>query len=202
MKEITSMATADKTDIKDRIANNKLTKQILIDMVDSYIDSIDGPLDFETEAVLQIDGTTELGVKNDGRLYGRSLHNQGDVSGVTDQYIASGTYLPTGTIETNIDSFTAYDCQWLRVGNVVTVSGSINIDAALATTTTELRLSLPISSEFASVLSCGGNGTSHASSHYFSIFSDNVNKGVTFKSANMNTANTTYSFSFTYLIEA
>jgi len=60
------MATADKTDIKDRIANNKLTKQILIDMVDSYIDSIDGPLDFENALVFKVDGDNKLVINTDG----------------------------------------------------------------------------------------------------------------------------------------
>ncbi len=60
------MATASKTNIKDRIANNKLLKQILIDMVDSYIDSIDGPLDFENEVVFQVDGDNKLVIDTDG----------------------------------------------------------------------------------------------------------------------------------------
>jgi len=194
------MATASKTDIKDRIANNKLLQQILIDIVDSYIDNIDGPLDFENEAIVQIDGTTEFGIKNDGRVYGKSLHNQGDVAGTTDQYIASGTYTPSIVAVSNIDSVTPLQGQWIRVGNVVNVSGSLNVDATAGSTSTQFRVSLPIGSNFSSIVNCGGNGTSYNSLHYMSIVADSSNNDALFQSANMNTSDTSYSFNFTYLI--
>lgn len=66
MRETTSMATDSKTNLKDRIAENKLVKDILIDMVDSYIDSITGPLDFETAAIIQVDGDNKLVFNTDG----------------------------------------------------------------------------------------------------------------------------------------
>src|SRR5688500_4743620 len=36
--------------------------------------------------------------------------------------LTSGTYTPTLTNTTNLDGSTAYECQYLRVGNTVTVS--------------------------------------------------------------------------------
>jgi len=195
------MATADKTDIKDRIANNKLTKQILIDMVDSYIDSIDGPLDFETEAVLQIDGTTELGVKNDGRLYGRSLHNQGDVTGTTDQYIASGTYMPTLAMVANLGTVTPFTCQWIRVGNVVTVSGQVNTDP-IAAATARFSMTIPIASAFDTINEAGGTGSAYAVPQAtYAIYADTTNDKVIFDGVIQDTLNRAYFFTFTYLIK-
>src|SRR5439155_66361 len=42
--------------------------------------------------------------------------------------LASGTYTPTLTNSVNVAASTAYTCQYLRVGSVVTVSGQMDID--------------------------------------------------------------------------
>lgn len=60
-----------------------------------------------------------------------------------------GTYTPTLTNVTNITASTAYVCQYLRVGNVVTFSGKVLIEATIETFSTSLALSLPIASSFA-----------------------------------------------------
>lgn len=99
----------------------------------------------------------------DGRLYGLALHNNaGAVTGATNQYIASGTYTPALTNVTNVAASTMRQCQWLRVGNVVHVTGYIDIDVTTgANTDTSFNLTLPIASalansyELAGVASCG-----------------------------------------------
>lgn len=71
--------------------------------------------------------------------------------------ISSGTYTPTLTNTTNVSSSTAYQCQYLRVGSVVTVSGMVGITAtAGAGTFTVLRMSLPISSNVSAIENLGG----------------------------------------------
>lgn len=70
--------------------------------------------------------------------------------------IVSGTYTPTLTNVANLDSSTAYACQYLRVGYSVTVSGRVDINPTLAATTTQLGISLPVASDFASSNECGG----------------------------------------------
>lgn len=92
---------------------------------------------------------------SDGRLSGKGLHNTGTVTGTTDQFIASGTYTPLLTAVTNVESATADVWQWLRVGNVGTVSGALNIDPASAASVT-LGFSLPIASDFTSATQLGG----------------------------------------------
>ena len=95
-----------------------------------------------------------------GLPYGTSIHNNaGAVTGTTNQYICSGTYTPTGTAGTNVASVTPQACQWIRVGNVVTVSGIAAFDPTAASTAgTVFTLSLPIASNLASVGDLAGSG--------------------------------------------
>ena len=80
-------------------------------------------------------------------------------SGTPTGTVTSGTYTPTLTNVTNVAASTAYECQYLRVGNVVTVSGTVDIDpTAAANTATELGISLPIASNFSAVGQLAGNG--------------------------------------------
>jgi len=68
----------------------------------------------------------------------------------------SGTYTPTVTSTANIQSASATECQYIRVGNVVTMSGSFSIDPISASTTTSIELSLPIASNFDNISNLGG----------------------------------------------
>ena len=68
----------------------------------------------------------------------------------------SGTYTPTITNNANLDSTTAYACNYVRVGNVVTVSGLVVVDCTLASTATSLYISLPIASDLVAINDLGG----------------------------------------------
>lgn len=70
--------------------------------------------------------------------------------------ITSGTYSPTLSASTNVASSIVYDAQYMRVGNVVTVSGYISITPTAATTTTNWDLTLPIASAMTSAIHLGG----------------------------------------------
>lgn len=72
--------------------------------------------------------------------------------------ITSGTYTPTLFNVTNIQSSTAYVLTYLRVGNMVTVCGKVDIDPTSSSTGTELGISLPIASDFTAPEQCGGAG--------------------------------------------
>jgi len=61
--------------------------------------------------------------------------------------LASGTYTPTCTGVTNVDSTSGQNCQYIRVGTIVTVSGAVVIDPT-ATGATVIRMTLPIASNF------------------------------------------------------
>ena len=103
-------------------------------------------------------------ITSDGRLYGTAIHNNaGAITGATNQYIASGTYTPTVTNSTNTDSAaTATQAQYMRVGNVVTVSGRFTADPTLTATATSFELSLPIASNLGAVEDLAGTAFSGA----------------------------------------
>ncbi len=68
----------------------------------------------------------------------------------------SGTYTPTLTTVSNLTNKVAYECQYTRVGDVVTVSGMMDLQATLVSTLTRVRISLPIASGFTALQNCGG----------------------------------------------
>lgn len=104
--------------------------------------------------------TNRFNVTTDGRIYGNALHNNaGAVTGTTNQYIASGTWTPTTTNVSNIDSSSASAGQWTRVGNVVTWSVELSVNTTSATTSSEVGISLPIASDFASTGQCVGTAS-------------------------------------------
>jgi hypothetical protein len=107
-------------------------------------------------------GATELfGILGDGRVYGKYLHNNASaVTGTSDQWIASGTYTPTATSVLNIASSSPGVFQWMRVGNVVTVSGRTLIaPTAAGATITALELSLPIASALSDTSQLAGTAS-------------------------------------------
>lgn len=59
----------------------------------------------------------------------------GNVSGAN---LASGTFTPTGAGIANVASVTPAAAQWMRVGNVVTVSGNVAVDPTSTGTLTAL----------------------------------------------------------------
>ena len=64
--------------------------------------------------------------------------------------LASGVWNPTLTDSANVGSSATGEFQYLRVGNTVTASGRISVDATTAATLTALLLTLPVASNFGS----------------------------------------------------
>lgn len=83
------------------------------------------------------------------------------VTGATGPTGTAGAYTPTLTNVANLDASTAYACQYLRVGNTVTVSGRVDVDPTLAATSTQLGISLPVASNIGATENCAG--AAHAS---------------------------------------
>lgn len=146
-------------------------------------------------------------VNTTGVPYATSAHNNaGAVTGATNQYFCSGTYTPTLTNIANLDSSVAEPCQWMRVGNVATVSGSFQADPTAAATFTSLGMSLPIASNFADAngSDCGGTAVegrpAGVSCAPIRIAADSTNDRVTLSYTSIAATNVRCSFSFTYLI--
>lgn len=143
----------------------------------------------------------DLGVIG-GRLFGTALHNNaGGITGTTNQYVGSGTYTPTLTNSANIDASTPQVFQYTRTGNVVTVSGSVNIDPTAATTLTTLGISLPIASDLTSYVQCCGTAVSRLAGAYGDIQGDTTNDRATLNFTNgASTGNNAWFLTFTYLV--
>jgi hypothetical protein len=68
----------------------------------------------------------------------------------------SGVYTPTLFNTTNVAASTAIECQWMWVGNMVQVTGSVQIDPTAASALTTLGISLPIASNLGNARQCAG----------------------------------------------
>lgn len=182
--------------------NNEIGAKIKAVAIDTTSASED--FDVVIETMTAGAATTEkLRVTSDGRLYGTALHNNaGAVTGTTTQYVASGTYTPTLFNTTNLDASTAYVCQWIRVGNVVTVSGRVDIDPTVIASTL-LGISLPIASNLASAngVDCAGTACASGSlSESGAITGDSTNDRASLSLVSVTTGNHSVFFTFTYLI--
>lgn len=121
-------------------------------------------------------------------------------SGVPTGTLTSGTYTPTLSNIANVSASTANLCQYLRVGNVVTVSGSCAVDAVTTLTTTQIRISLPIASVFTNTVQAGGVLASQINGAAGSIQSENTSGTVQCQWQPVSTSNDTYGFTFTYQV--
>lgn len=96
-----------------------------------------------------------------GIIGANALHDNPNVAQGTaiNQQIRSGTYTPTLSAITNVTSTVTRQCQWMRVGNVVTVSGQFDVTPT-GNGLTVVRISLPVASDFGTAFECGGAGHS------------------------------------------
>jgi hypothetical protein len=121
-------------------------------------------------------------------------------AGISATNVLSGTYTPTLTNVANTSSLTAFSCQYLRVGSVVTVSGKLTLDPVAGATLTQIGISLPIASDFATNEQCGGVGSSGLVTAAGAIYADTANNRAEFIHNSVGTAAYDVYFSFTYLI--
>ena len=108
----------------------------------------------------------------------------------------SGVYTPTLTGVTNVDATTAFECQYTRVGDVITVSGQFEVTTT-TTGSTELGISLPVASDFTVAGQAGGTASDGNTTHC-RLAADPTNNRlrVTFNATSPGAA--TYSFTVTY----
>lgn len=116
--------------------------------------------------------------------------------------VAFGTYTPTLTNVANLDASTAFECQWLRVGLVVTVSGRVDVDPTNTTTSTKLDLSLPFASNFTATTQAGGTAAAPAIAGQVAAIAAAAANLVRMEWIAIDTSNQPMFFSFTYRILA
>jgi hypothetical protein len=124
----------------------------------------------------------------------------GDVITIAPQQTtASGTYTPTWTGLANVDSVTSFSSQYMRVGDTVTVSGWVTINATADNTPTSLSFSLPINSATTSVNYLNGTGVAQGGGAAACLSGYGTNFGEFEVLPPVDTA-VNYSFHFTYRI--
>lgn len=180
----------------------------------TLIGNVTGPNSSGANSVVIFNSTTGKVIKDSlvsisdtGNIRGSALHNNPDSQGdATEQDIRSGTYTPTLYNVANVSASTVYTCQWMRVGNVVTVSGRVNVTPTLVVTMTELGISLPIPSNFTSndQNECAGTGAGfdHPINNNIkaAIVSDVANARAHFKFLSGSANEHHFWFSFTYVV--
>lgn len=95
----------------------------------------------------------------------------------TNLGLIDGTWTPTLTSISNLGTLTAYAGQYTRIGDVVTFSLIVGINPTAATTETKFGISLPVASNFASVIQAAGAGACHSVSNAYpvTIYADATN---------------------------
>jgi hypothetical protein len=112
--------------------------------------------------------------------------------------IRSGTYTPTLTAVSGVSGLSAVQCQYLRVGNVVTVSGELSGTDAVGTNT--VGISLPIASNLTAAGNLGGAGAT-GQGLAANISGDTANDRASITWSNNSTGSFTVRFTFTYLVQ-
>lgn len=167
--------------------------------------AVQGSVDFSTTLSVQGNATlgnaaTDLHTVNGGL----SITRTSVTSPVaTDGNVFSGTYTPTLTNVTNVSSSTANSTQYMRVGNVVTVAGTVTIQATVATTDTQLDMSLPVPTNLVNSFNLGGTGGSVSAGEYgesIGIFGDFTNDRAQLRLRPSVTSANLYGFTFSYLV--
>jgi hypothetical protein len=116
----------------------------------------------------------------------------------------SGFRTPTATNDANIDASTPQEEQWQRIGSIVTVWGTIEVDATVAGITTTLFLDFPFASAISSQTQVTGGqitaqtttGTIGVGYIIASVANDNAILNLT----PSGTSAITYSYSYSYRI--
>lgn len=120
-----------------------------------------------------------------------------------DSGLAHGSYTPTLTNVTNIAASTAYPCQYMRVGNTVTVSGKIDIDVTTGSAAMEVGISLPIASNFGNDYECSGSAyASTVARDGFAISADPTNNRARAVGFIVSATNQSFFFTFSYEVKA
>lgn len=149
------------------------------------------------------DGTDVLVARNDGVIQAASVHNSGSAGTGATGSIVSGTYTPTITNIANVAASANATANWLRVGQVVTVCGAVDIDPTTGGIATAYRMSLPVASNLGAVGDLAGNG------HYnngtlltdLQIFADTTNDQARVDCySDAGAANRTHTFHFQYRV--
>ena len=114
--------------------------------------------------------------------------------------LAASTYTPTLTNVANLDGSAAFECQYLRLGATVIVSGKVTVDPTAAGAV-QLGISLPIASALTAAEQCAGVAFSPGiAGQGAAILGDATNDRADMQWIAVDTTSQTMAFTFTYRV--
>jgi len=115
--------------------------------------------------------------------------------------ISAGVYTPIYAGVANLTALVGYSAQYIRVQNVVTVSGKLDADPLAAAAETALTISLPIPSSFTAEEQCCGVSSALAvSGQVAAIRAETTNDLAEMRWISSDVGNRSMYFTFTYRI--
>lgn len=186
---------------------NQLFNNVGATSGDSGIDDQDPPAQYVTDTeALQQTATLLAGLmaRNDElekTIEGVQLSPRIEIPPAVFQ-VAAGIYTPVAVNVANLDATPSLsECQYMRVGNVVTVSGVATVNPTLVATVTQLGIPLPIASNFAAVEDCAGTAfASGIAGQGAAIIADASNNRAEMQWISGDVTNQTMQFIFTYQV--
>jgi len=201
------MAVRDRSGLKtvagSRFADNTSGAIEELDHRDQHGDHADSSVLWEDDVLDEDDMTSNSD---------EAVPTQQSVKAYVDSQVAAGgatagEYTPTATAVTNVDSCTGQLSFWTRIGNYVTVYGSLRIDATTTgpTESTVVRLTLPVNSNFANDYELAGVANEHAGTNKAGIIKGTTTLGAVEQAeviylATANTAEKQWWFTFRYKV--
>ena len=142
-----------------------------------------------------ITGITDLAVTDGGTGASTALAARNNLG------IFTGTYTPTLFNTTNVAASTAFVAQYMQVGNMVTVSGRVDIDPTNNNQQTILGMSLPVATNLATAEQCAGAiNCATVAGASAAILGDPVNDRALIEFVSASVANQAFFFQFMYQI--
>ena len=129
---------------------------------------------------------------------------QADASGTltATNTIASGTYTPTYTPQTNVSAILASSpVNYIRIGNIVTVTGTVQFTVTANASNTVVSWTLPISSALTNATDLEGTVTISGPGGYTSGFSSKLSTSGALQFTSNSTGSFQAWYSYSYLID-
>lgn len=133
-------------------------------------------------------------------VLGTGQYHISSAEATTVTTLVGSTYTPTLTNVTNLSASTAYQAQYMRVGNTVNVSGRVDIDP-IAAGAVELGITLPVTSNFGAIEDCAGvAAASGIAGQVAAIAADTVNDRAKLVYIAVDITNQPMYFNFSYQV--
>jgi hypothetical protein len=144
---------------------------------------------------------TQIQMRSDGIMFMDTTSRIYYGSSTNTPMVDWGTYTPTVTAVTNVDSASAdADFMYTRVGNMVQGYGSVSIDPTAGSGTTRVEISLPIASNFAAATDAVGGGSAQVTNTTGSIAADTTDDRLALQFQSPTTASMAWRIWFMYQI--